>query len=58
MKIIEAEGYEIGIQRERGEVMVRLTDNDDCGAQLVLFSEDAYKLAQRIMKAYDELEGI
>ncbi len=57
--MLTAEDYEIGISIPDNEM--RITMIDDCGDPISFFicdAPEAYAFAQKILKAYDELEGI
>jgi hypothetical protein len=53
-----ADDYEVAIDREKG--LMRIIHRNGAGilSYQVLPSDDAYNLAQKILKGYDQLEGI
>lgn len=53
-----ADDYTVQVDRNSGLVRILHRCGPDVLSYQVLPSEDAYKMAQKILSAYDQLEGI
>lgn len=57
-EIIEATGYTIGTNIDNNEARLMLHDHGKIIGSMILEGAELYELAHRLLRAYDELEGL